>query len=221
MTSNLLESNDEFTFPKIVKRIFGKISTGEETFLYTLTNSNGMSVEISNYGATVRSIFVPNNNNKLIDVVIGLDKPTHYESKTMNNMYFGGICGRFCNRINEGKFKLNGKQYNLAVNDVNNNAALHGGNIGFNRKIWNVTNENIYDIKNNEFGIELSYFSKHMEENYPGNLLTKVKYLLNIDKNNLIIRYNSVSDRDTIINLTNHSYFNLNGEFNKGNIYNH
>lgn len=194
----------------ITTKVFGQTPDGT-AYLYTLTNKNGMKVDISNYGGIVVSLEVPDKNGTMADVVLGFDSLSGYISSA--NPYFGGIIGRYGNRIAKGKFTLNGENYTLAKNnDVNH---LHGGLKGFDKVIWNAKETAGGDSK----GLELTYRSKDMEEGYPGNLNVKVFYLLN-NQNELMIRYEANTDKPTHCNLTNHTYFNLKGEGN-GDILDH
>lgn len=183
----------------INKKIIGKTENNIDVLSYTIKNKNGMELEVLNYGGIIKSILVPEpDNNNLIDVVLGFDNIQGYEQ---DDCYIGSIVGRVANRIAKGKFILNDKHYDLALNNGNNH--LHGGIEGFNKKIWDI------DILNNNT-IKLEYLSKDGEEGYPGNLDISVTYSLS-DENEVIIVYNATTDKDTIINLTNHSYFNLDG----------
>ncbi len=194
----------------ISSKVFGETPDGT-TFLYTLTNKNGMEVCISNYGGIVTSLKVPDKAGVLADVVLGFDSLSGYMSSA--NPYFGGIIGRYGNRIAKGQFSIEGKAYVLATNDGPNH--LHGGNKGFDKVIWESRETSGGDSK----GVTLTYLSKDMEEGYPGNLQVKVFYLLN-NQNELLIRYEANTDQPTICNLTNHTYFNLKGEGN-GDILDH
>lgn len=167
------------------------------TNFYTLTNNNGVEVSITNYGGAIRSIKVPDRNGVLGDVVLGYDTIEEY---MRNPRYLGALIGRHANRIAGGKFSLNGIEYQLAQNNGENH--LHGGPKGFDKRVWNATETAV--------GLHLEYFSPDGEENYPGNLSVAVDYSLN-DDNELRIDYHATTDKDTIINLTNHSYFNLGG----------
>lgn len=178
----------------IKKEIFGNLD-GKEVYVYTLDNQSGLKAEILNYGGIIKSLFV---NNK--DVVLGRDTLEEYLD---NDGYFGAIIGRNSNRIHNAEFELNGKTYPLAKNDGNNN--LHGGNIGFDKKVWDAE-----EIDGKEPKLVLTTFSKDGEEGFPGNAEIKVTYTLT-KENGLNIHYEATSDKDTIMNLTNHSYFNLNG----------
>lgn len=184
----------------IEKKFFGKMPNGREVDIYTLENTNKMRVEICTYGGTIISSFIPGNSGKLYDVILGYDTLEDY---IHGDKYFGALIGRFGNRIQYGKFTLNGHEYNLAQNNGENH--LHGGIKGFDKVVWDAE---IADNSTNT--LKLSYFSADNEEGYPGNLNVTVTYTLTED-NAIEINYNAVSDKDTIINLTNHSYFNLSG----------
>lgn len=194
----------------ITSKVFGQTPDGT-AYLYTLTNKNGMKVDISNYGGIVVSLEVPDRNGAMADVVLGFDSLSGYTSSA--NPYFGGIIGRYGNRIAKGRFSLNGEKYTLAKNNDANH--LHGGVKGFDKVMWNAKETSGGDTK----GIELTYRSEDMEEGYPGNLNVKVFYLLN-NQNELMIRYEANTDKPTHCNLTNHTYFNLKGEGN-GDILDH
>lgn len=169
------------------------------TNTYTLKNSHGVEASITNYGGAVTSLKVPDRDGVFGDVVLGYETIEEY---MRNPRYFGALIGRHANRIAGGKFSLNGVEYQLATNNGANH--LHGGNRGFDKQAWTVT-ESAADV------LRLRYFSAGGEENYPGNLTVDVEYSLN-DENELRIEYHATSDKDTIVNLTNHSYFNLAGE---------
>jgi aldose 1-epimerase len=185
---------------------FGKMPDGHEIHLYTLTNANGMQVEIINYGGRIVSIRVPDREGKMADVVLGWNNLQNY---LKYNTYFGAIVGRFANRIAHGRFTLDRKVYHLPINNGPN--SLHGGLEGFDKKVWTVQ-----ELPGSEPALDLTYFSKDGEEGYPGDLKVKVVYTLTKD-NALKIDYKATTDKETVINLTNHSYFNLAGEGN-GNI---
>ncbi len=184
---------------KIKKHIFGVLRCGTEVALYTLINDHGMKVSITNYGGIVVSLFTPDRYGDVGDVVLGFDTIEEYEK---HNPYFGCLVGRFGNRIANGKFILDGPTYTLAQNDGNNH--LHGGLKGFDKKVW------ISKAKETEEGpaLVLKYTSPDGEEGYPGTLTVKVIYTLTND-NALKIKYTASTDKKTVINLTNHSYFNL------------
>lgn len=183
----------------IEDELFGKLED-EEVFLFTLKNNNGIEVKIMNYGGIVVSLNVPDRFGNFADIVLGYDTFKEYLQDTS---YFGAIVGRYANRICEGKFTLNGKMYQLPVNEGKNH--LHGGIKGFNKVVWSAET---LDTVNP--AIKLSYLSKDGEEGYPGNLSVLVKYTLT-DANELKIDYQATTDKPTIINLSHHSYFNLNG----------
>jgi len=185
---------------KIKKEDWGK-ADNKNVYLFTLTNANGISIKVSNYGGIITSILTPDKNGDMDDIVLGYDNLNDYIKDTP---YFGCIVGRYANRIANGKFELEGQIYNLAVNNGENH--LHGGLKAFDKVIWDVTSfEN-----ENEAGIELHYLSPDGEEGYPGNLNTTVNYSLT-NKNELVIKYETTSDKATPVNLTHHSYFNLAG----------
>lgn len=177
------------------------MANGKVVNLYTLSNANGMKVGIINYGGRIVSIMAPDRNGKMADVVLGWNNLENYMKY---NTYFGAIVGRFANRIADGKFTLDGKTYHLPINNGPN--SLHGGTDGFDKKYWDVK-----EMPGAEPALELTYFSKNGEMGYPGNLHVKVVYTLT-NANELKIDYTATTDQDTIINLTNHSYFNLGGE---------
>lgn len=194
----------------ITKKAFGKKRDGREVYLYTLSNTNGMSADIITFGGTVVSLNVPDKAGKTEDVVLGRDNLAGYED---GDCYLGALIGRHGNRIENAEFDLNGVTYKLAKNDGNNH--LHGGLKGFDKMVWDAE-----IIKAGEAeALKLSYLSKDMEEGYPGNLSVVVTYKLTND-NALCIHYTAKSDRDTVVNLTNHSYFNLSGH-KSGTILNH
>lgn len=181
---------------------FQTMINGKPTNLFTLKNKNGVVVQITNYGARVVSLWVPDRKGNFQDVVWGFETIAEY--LTSSDIYCGPIVGRFGNRIDKGKFELNGKKYQLTIN--NNENHLHGGTNGFYSKVWNAKP---LLIKGNE-ALELTYFSKDGEEGYPGNLTIKVTYILKKD-NSLTLLYSATTDKATIINPTSHCYFNLSG----------
>jgi len=184
----------------IEKSGFGKLKDGFAIDLYTLKNANGMTLKITNYGGAIVSWTAPDKNGKYEDIVLGCDSVSGYENGVP---YFGALVGRYGNRIAQGKFTLDGKKYNLAVNNGANH--LHGGLKGFDKVIWNVQT-----INGEEPALKLTYLSKDMEEGYPGNLSVEVVYTLQKD-NSLKIDYKATTDKTTVLNLTNHAYFNLTG----------
>jgi aldose 1-epimerase len=174
--------------------------------LYRLTNANGMEALVTNYGATVVSLLVADRNGKKDDVVFGYDSIQGYYN---GRAYFGCVAGRYANRIANGQFRLDGKTYDLAKNNGPN--SLHGGIKGFDKVVWTA--------KQDDGGLTLTYTSKDGEEGYPGNLTVTVRYSLKND-NSLQIDYSAVTDKATLVNVTNHSYFNLEGQ-GQGNILDH
>jgi len=174
---------------------------------YELTNANGMKVVITNFGGRVVSLLAPDKDGKLEDVVLGYDSLKEYLKE---NPYFGALIGRYGNRIAKGKFTLGGKEYHLPVNNGEN--SLHGGPMGFHNVYWEVTPVNHNYLK-------LTYHSKDGEAGYPGNLLVTVGYTLT-ETNEFSIDYEATADKETVVNLTHHSYFNLAGAGN-GDILNH
>lgn len=177
---------------------FGQTPAGESVTLYTLKNARGMEVHIMNYGGIIQKILSPDRNGKVEDVVLGYETLQEYIKDTP---YFGAIVGRFGNRIANGKFTLDGKEYTLAAQ--NNGQHLHGGLVGFDKKVWKVDASSAQSLS-------LSYVSKDMEEGFPGNLSVKMTYTLS-DDNELGISYEATTDKATVLNLSNHSYFNLSG----------
>ncbi len=181
---------------------FGTTSEGEETTLYTLTNANGMQVQITNYGATITSVLVPDREGELGDVVLGFDSMEGYQSPeyVKSGPYFGAIVGRYGNRIAKGQFTVNGEEYQLATNNGENH--LHGGDKGFDKVMWQA------EPVQGENALRLTYVSPDGEEGYPGTLTSTVTYTLTND-NEIRIDYQATTDKATPVNLTNHSYFNL------------
>jgi aldose 1-epimerase len=193
---------------KLEKTAFGKTQNDEIVELYTLTNDNQLTTRITNYGGIIVSLFAPDRNGNLADVVLGFDSLESYLPK---HPYFGAICGRYANRIANGRFSLNGKEFVLPQNNGTN--CLHGGLKGFDKKAWQANG-----FSNDDgVGVRLNYISPDGEEGFPASLDVVVTYLLRND-NVLQIEYDAVSDGDTVLNLTNHSYFNLAGG---GDILNH
>ena len=199
---SVIVANIDAATAGMTHKSFGKTPDGAEITLYTLTNANGMEVGIINYGAIVASIKVPDRNGKFGDVVLGFDSLDGYEAE---NPFFGAIVGRYGNRIAKGEFKLDGRTYTLAKNNGPN--SLHGGNKGFNKVVWSARDASKPGLP----GVHLTYISKDGEEGYPGNLTVDVTYTLTA-QNELKIDYSLTTDKDTVANVTNHSYFNLSGE---------
>ena len=181
--------------------IFGKLKNGENVYKYLLKNDK-CEVELITYGGIITSIKVPDLNGNLIDVALGFND---FDSYLEGHPYFGAIVGRYANRIDNGSFSIDDNDYSIPIN--NNGTSLHGGIKGFDKVNWNVVS---YDSINHN-SIKLNYLSKHMEEGYPGNLNTYVKYTLTED-NELVVEYQAETDKPTVLNLTQHTYFNLSGE---------
>lgn len=193
-------------------KLFDRLADGTEVKAYTLANSTGVSARILDFGCIIANLWVKDASGNVADVVCGYDDVNGY---LVGGGYQGALIGRVTNRIRDGKFTLEGVEYTLALNDVPRPHSLHGGNVGFDKKMWNV--EVISD--GDEPEIEMSYLSPDGEENYPGNLNIKCIYKLTKDAA-LSIRYLATTDKTTIINITNHSYFNLAG-YDHGNIKEH
>ncbi|MBT8188304.1 MAG: galactose mutarotase [Croceitalea sp.] len=187
----------------IKKTPFGRMPNNDRVDRYTLTNQNGMEVSILNYGGIITSLKVPNKNGTSENVVLGFNTLNEY---IKHSPYFGAIIGRFCNRIANGTFQLDGKHYFLNTNNGENH--LHGGLKGFDKVVWEATTK----VDEASASLILTYMSPHMEEGYPGNLMTTVTYRLT-NKNALEVHYQATTDKPTVINLTQHSYFNLSGDF--------
>ena len=184
------------------KQTWGKTPNGNEVELYTLTNKNGMSAEITTYGGRVVTLKVPDRNGAINDVVLGFDSLDGY---LKDNPYFGAIIGRYGNRIANARFPLDGKEYKLSANENGN--TLHGGAKGFDKVVW--TGKDASGPQGT--AVELMYLSPNGEEGFPGNLAVTVRYTLS-DNNELKIHYTATTDQTTVLNLTNHSYFNLAGQ---------
>jgi aldose 1-epimerase len=196
---------------------FDTIINNKQVKLFTLINSSGCVVQITNFGARWISMWVPDKSGKMTDVVLGFNKLRDYLSA--GEPYHGAIVGRICGRINDARFYLDGIEYSLAGNDlfgVPEKNHLHGGIEGFHKQVWDARQ---FSNKKGESEIEFTYLSRDGEEGFPGNLKVVATYTLT-DKNELQIHYMAETDKPTLVNLTNHAYFNLNGEGN-GNILNH
>lgn len=187
---------------------FGGTIDDKEVSLYTISNENGMYAQLTNFGARVASLIVPDQEGNPVDIVIGMSTVEDYQNST--EAYFGATIGRYGNRIAQGKFTLNGQEYSIPLNNGGN--ALHGGIKGFQDVVWNVDS-----IDDNS--IVFSYLSPDMEEGFPGNLDVKVRFTVT-KENELKIDYEATTDKTTVINLTNHAFFNLNGE-GSGDVLNH
>lgn len=184
----------------IAKSVFGETSDGEKVYSYLLDNNNGLSAEIITYGGILKNLYVTDNNGNKTDVVLGRDTMEEY---LRNDGYLGALIGRHANRIAKGEFELNGEKYNVGINEGHN--SLHGGNIGFDKRIWSAK-----EIDGEEPSLVLSLVSEDGEEGFPGKLNAEVTYTLT-KENAIKISYRAKSDKDTVVNLTNHSYFNLAG----------
>lgn len=204
-----MENNEKHDRIKLLdSKAFEVTLEGKKISLYTLSNRNGCVAQITNYGARLVSLWVPDKQGKMKDIVLGFSSIESYLNA--KEKYHGSVIGRYANRIAKGKFELFGKKYNLLTN--NNGNHLHGGEKGFSSVVWNVEEFQSQSIR-------FSYVSKHLEEGYPGNLSVQVTYTLT-DYNELKIEYLASTDQPTIVNLTHHAYFNLSGE-GSGNIDNH
>jgi aldose 1-epimerase len=182
--------------------IFGTLPNGENVLSYTLQNGSGAELTVISFGATITSLKIPSRDGKT-DVVLGFDTIEDYitSQKLPAPPHFGAVIGRYAGRIKNGKFSIGDKEYQLNIN--NNSNTLHGGIKGFDRVMWQVTNLGTK-------AITLQYISADGEENFPGELTVEVMYTLT-EENEVIVEYSAVSTEDTIINLTQHSYFNLDG----------
>jgi len=196
------ETKDSVT---IVKSDYGTTPKGEKVDSYKLKNQNGMEVDIITFGGRITDLKVPNKDGVSENVVIGFNSLAQYEKE---NPFFGALIGRYGNRIAKGKFSLDGKNYQLAINNAPN--ALHGGPQGFFNVVWKADEAK----SGNTASLKLSYLSKDGEEGYPGNLQVYVTYTLTND-NQLEVLYEATTDKKTVVNLTQHSYFNLSGDFSK------
>ncbi len=189
---------------KVKQKSFG-FHNQKELLVLSLRNDNGMRLRITNFAASILSLNVPNARGEYTNVIVGFDSLSDYveKSKTKESKFLGASIGRYAGRISNKKIKLGEKEYSLYHE---NGVHLHGGKNGFDEKVWDVDY-----INEDDLSISLSYISEDMEEGYPGNLRVKVIYQLT-DDNTLNITYYALSDKDTVVNLTNHAYYNLNGE---------
>ncbi|MCB0633244.1 MAG: galactose mutarotase, partial [Lewinella sp.] len=200
-TSEAMTSEPVYQKPAISFVPSGR-AKGRQTQMYTLTNGHGISINISNYGGIITSIKAPDKNGMPEEITLGFDSLNQYLGETP---YFGALIGRYGNRIAKGKFTLDGKTYTLATNNMGNH--LHGGMEGFDKVIWQAS---VVEKTDGVPGLRLEYSSADMEEGYPGKLDVTVIYSLNND-NELTIEYEAETDKPTVVNLTNHTYFNLTG----------
>ena len=194
------EETNTVNSENVMKESYGTTPEGEEVEQYTLRNENGMEVKIITYGGRITSLTAPDADGNFEDVVLGFSSLEQY---TKDNPFFGALIGRYGNRIAKGKFSLDGEEYTLAQNDGENH--LHGGEKGFDKVVWKVEEADTSALK-------LSYISEDMEEGYPGRLETVVTYTLNND-NSLDVDYEATTDKKTVVNLTQHAYFNLSADF--------
>ena len=183
----------------VTRAPFGRTSEDQAVDLLTLHNSNGLEIGVMTYGGVIVSIKTPDRTGAFDDIVLGFDDFPSYPAKSR---YFGAIIGRYGNRIGHAQFTLDGHEYGLPKNDGDN--SLHGGNHGFDKQVWKAREVN-------GSALELTYVSKDGEEGYPGTLTATVRYTLT-DANELQIEYSATTDKPTVVNLTNHSYFNLAGQ---------
>ena len=207
-TSNTADTSKKNETQATAASAYQQTIDGKKVELFILKNKNNMQASITNYGGRLVSLLVPDVNNKSVDVVIGFDSVQQYVTST--EPYFGATIGRFGNRIAKGKFTLDGKEYTLFTNNGVN--TLHGGKKGFQAVVWDAKQKG-------DSILELSYLSKDMEEGFPGNLTVKVTYTLT-NNNELKLDYHATTDKKTVVNLTNHAFFNLNGQ-GSGTINNH
>jgi aldose 1-epimerase len=184
----------------VSQKIYGEVN-GENVFEYTLKNNNGMELSCINFGCVITSIKTADRDGNIENVVLGFDS---FEEYKKNPTFFGAVCGRVAGRISGAQFELEGTTYTLAKNDGNNH--LHGGEQGYSHVLWDSA---VFESAD-EVGVEFYYTSLDQEEGYPGTLSLKVVYTLN-NNNELLISYQGNTDKTTLVNLTNHTYFNLSG----------
>jgi aldose 1-epimerase len=197
-TTTMTDSTQTAKLPSAAA--FEKTIDGKQTHLYVLKNKNGVQAAVTNYGGRIVSLLVPDKDGKMTDVVLGFDSVSGFQAS--KEPYYGATIGRYGNRIAKGKFTLEGKEYTLATNNPPN--TLHGGKPGFQDVVW--------DAKQIDSAtLELSYLAKDMEAGFPGNLTVKVTYQIT-DDNAMKVSYWATTDKTTVVNLTNHAFFNLNGE---------
>lgn len=200
-TNETVEEAPVYRPPAISFVPTGRVN-GQQTQMYTLTNGHGVTVQISNYGGIITSIKAPDKNGMPEEITLGFDSLDHYLKE---HPYFGALIGRYGNRIAKGKFSLDGKTYTLATNNMGNH--LHGGDVGFDKVVWKAS---VVEKADGVPGLRLEYSSPDMEEGYPGKLDVTVIYSLN-NEGELSMDYEAVTDKPTVVNLTNHAYFNLTG----------
>ena len=193
----------------VTSALFGKTPDGEAVYMHQLTNKNGMQVQVMDYGATLTAVKYPLSDTALIDVVLGFDALEHYiqSYQLPSSPYFGATVGRFAGRINNGEFNLHGEQIQLTKNS--NGHTLHGGNVGFSQRVWTLKNKGDGE---NPF-VTFSLFSPEMDEGFPGDLAIELTYTLS-ESNEISMEYHASTSTCTVVNLTHHSYFNLDGHQN-------
>lgn len=199
--TDMKDSADALT--RVESRIYGTLPDGRVATLYTLRNAAGMEVDITNYGGIITRWTAPDRNGEYADIALGFDSLQPYVE---GNPFFGALVGRYGNRIAKGRFSLDGQTYQLATNNGENH--LHGGNKGFDKVLWEARDK----AGNDRAAVILVYRSPDGEEGYPGMLITSVSYTL-YDDNSLEVNYQAGTDKPTVVNLTQHSYFNLSGDF--------
>lgn len=198
-----MPSNDRSPSLEVID--FGNLPDGTSIEQYVLKAANGITAKVITYGGVLTSLLTPDKHGNMANIVVGFDSIEGYlKANEQSNPYLGAIVGRYCNRISRGKFELEGKSYDLAVNNGPNH--LHGGTKGFDKVVWQAEKR----TKEDAVGVSLSYTSPDMEEGYPGELKVKTTYWLS-NEGELGILYEATTTRTTVINLTNHSYFNLTG----------
>lgn len=183
---------------ELASKIFGKLPDGRDVEIFTLRNKHGARAKVTNYGATLTELYAQNDKGEFANIVIGFDNLQDYLDC---KCYYGATVGRYANRIANGKFVLAGTEYKLPIN--NKTCTLHGGFAGFDKALWDANQIDSHTVK-------LKYMSKHLEEGFPGNLTATVTYKLS-DENQLEIEFHATTDQPTIVNITNHAYFNLKG----------
>ena len=200
LSLSTIVSHASINKPTITKEDWGSVDS-KPVYLYTLTNSNGVTAKITNYGCSIVEWNVPDKNGQMENIVLGLNSLTEYQGRHPS---FGCIIGRCINRISGAKFTLDNVEYTLAANNGRNH--IHGGINSFSRKVWDVTTS----IGEQSVTLSFTYVSADMEEGYPGNLTVKVDYVLN-DNNEMQLIYSATTDKPTVVNLSNHCYFNMSG----------
>ena len=200
LSISALVANASINEPAIAREDWGSVDS-KPVYLYTLTNANGVTAKITNYGCTIVEYNVPDKNGQMENIVLGLNNIEEYQGR---HPCFGCIVGRCINRISDAKFTLDNIEYVLAANSGKNH--IHGGIENFSRKVWDTATSG----DEQSATLSLTYISADMEEGYPGNLSVKVDYTLN-NNNELQIHYTATTDKPTVVNLSNHSYFNLSG----------